>query len=81
MSKTFAVLEDSSINAAIIDGLKRALKNDLKASLMETAEKEVDDVVDRISKRFELRLFENNDFLKDSKEINLTWLLKKETEK
>ena len=54
------------------------LKAELKTVLMETAEAEVDKVIEVVSKRFIPKIEKYYNPLYQDMKVNLTWLLKKE---
>ena len=70
--------ENDVINAAMLDGLKDAVKNDLKQILMETAEKEIEPIIEKISERIKSNVSNWPDYLTNSRNIKLEWLIKKE---
>jgi uncharacterized phage infection (PIP) family protein YhgE len=74
----YKILEENSINKAMLNGLKDALASDLKDSLMQTAEKEVDKVIENIVSRFEIYLQKKNDPFLFGDKIQLDFLLRKE---
>lgn len=75
---TYAILEDSSITASILRGLKEDLAYDLRKVLREKANEEVEKVISALMSRFEAHLCSDENFLRGRTDINLTWLLKKE---
>jgi len=66
---------EDQINTSMIEGLKKALGNELKVLLMETAEKEIDAVIDKLCKRVELNCNNYLDLFGDAREIKLEWLI------
>ena len=67
-----------AINTAMLNGLKEAFKDELKQTLMKTAEEEIEPIVEKICKRLELNISNHPDYLGDSRQINLEWLLTRE---
>jgi len=75
---SYRILEDTSATTAMLNGLKNALASDLREQLQPIALAAVDQVVKNLVARFEVHLQSQENHLKWQKEVNLTWLLKKE---
>ena len=71
-------LDEDGINRALMEGLKEGFKAEMKFVLMGVAEKEVDAVVEELSKRVEARAENFLSFEDRSRHIKLEWFLKKE---
>lgn len=69
------------INSALVDGLREAIKTDLTDLLMETAEKEIENVVKEICNRFEVKLYEHTDMFDAKRHIKLDLLITHKDEK
>jgi hypothetical protein len=70
--------ENDAINAAMLNGLKEAVKDNLKQILMETAEKEIEPIIEKVSERIKLNVSNWPDYLTNSLDIKLSWLIKKQ---
>lgn len=70
--------ENDAVNAAMLNGLKETVKNELKQILMETAEKEIEPIIEKVSERIKLNVSNWPDYLTNSRNIKLDWLIKKE---
>lgn len=70
--------EHDTINTAMLEGLKKAFKDELKQILMKTAEKEIEPIVEKLSERMKLKISSYPDYLNDLRQIKLEWLLTKE---
>lgn len=70
--------EHDAINTAMLEGLKKAFKDELKQILMKTAEKEIEPIVEKLSERMKLKISSYPDYLNDLRQIKLEWLLTKE---
>jgi hypothetical protein len=69
--------DSNRIEHEMLKGLKSAFADELKKELLEVAEKEVDKIVETISKRLELKLTHYKNF-NHMGNINLQWIFKKE---
>lgn len=67
-----------AINTAMLDGLKKAFKDELKQVLMKTAEKEIEPIIEKLSERIKLDVCNWPDFFNDARRIKLEWLITRE---
>lgn len=74
-------IHEDAINSALIGGLRESLKTDLTDLLMETAEKEIENVVKEICNRFEIKLSEHIDMFDNKRHIKLELLITHKDEK
>ncbi|NOY72191.1 MAG: hypothetical protein GXP14_07410 [Gammaproteobacteria bacterium] len=75
--KSLLRLDDDAINSHMVQGIMSGIKKELKSVLMDTAEKEIDLVVEKVSKRLEVHISKGNFGLENS-HISLRYLLEKE---
>jgi glutamate synthase domain-containing protein 1 len=70
--------DHDEINTAMVDGLKNGSKDELKQILMETAEREIEPIIEKLSERIKLDVCNWPDFFNDARKIKLEWLITKE---
>jgi hypothetical protein len=72
------ILSDDAMSKAMLQGLKDAFSRDLKEELMQSAEAAVDSIVDRLTRRLEIKLTKLTDPCYRTDRISLEYVLRKE---
>ena len=66
---------DDSINYAMLLGLKNAFRNELRSVLVKVAEKEIDAIIERISKRLKVNAKTWDNIATLDRHIKLEWII------
>ena len=72
------LIKEDAINDAMISGLIRAFKEELKDELMQKADDLAESIINTICKRLELKMVNNHlDFGTNDRHIKLEWIINK----
>lgn len=71
------IFTDDNINKALIEGLKEAFKLEMTSHLREVANAEIENIVDKMAKRIEIKLNETpHTMFTDDRQIKLELIYK-----